>query len=72
MRYHAQRIRRIQELCAQLDHAIQDSHVVQETVEQLKAESGLLLEDLRNPLKAKDAKRAGKTSPRDRARNPGR
>jgi hypothetical protein len=46
MRQHSERIRRIQALCAQLDLTIQDSHAVQQTVEQLKAESGRLLDDL--------------------------
>jgi hypothetical protein len=46
MHQHAERIRRIQELCAQLDHTIQDAHAVQQTVEELQAESGRLLADL--------------------------
>jgi len=58
MRHHAQRIRRIQALCARLDHTIQDSHAVQQTVEQLKAESGRLLQDLRP--RRKQASRPGK------------
>jgi hypothetical protein len=47
MRYHAERIRRIQLLCAQLDDLIQNSHQIQHTVEQLNLESAQLLNDLR-------------------------
>lgn len=47
MRHHTERIRRIQALCAKLDDAIQDSHAVQRTVEELQAESWRLLQDLR-------------------------
>jgi peptidoglycan hydrolase CwlO-like protein len=65
MRHHTQRIRRIQALCAQLDHTIQDAHVVQETVEQLKAESGRLLQDLREPH-AREVKRAATSRARQR------
>lgn len=64
MRHHTLRIRRIQALCAQLDHTIQDAHVVQETVEQLRAESGLLLKDLREPVAPREATKRGRARAR--------
>lgn len=67
MRHHADRIRRIQALCAQLDLTIQDSHAVQQTVEQLNAESGRLLDDLRPADKASD--RSARKLVRERVRS---
>jgi hypothetical protein len=66
MRQHSERIRRIQALCAELDLTIQDSHAVQQTVEQLKAESGRLLDDLRPGDKTSNHARAKPSSHRRR------